>query len=118
MNPLKLTALGGTPVDGSGRGGDRDSGDGGHRRDACATGEAGDCHDHYSVEKLLRLPRRGWCYQPTGDGPEVGPLPALRNGYFTFCSLNKPLKHSPPCIAPVGESAEGGAGVEAHAAGL
>ena len=47
----------------------------------------------------MRLPRRGWCYQPTLDGPGVGPLPALKNGYVTFAALNKPLKHSAPCVA-------------------
>jgi protein O-GlcNAc transferase len=58
-----------------------------------------DAHDRYSVERLMRLPKRAWCYQPTEDGPAVGPLPALRNGYVTFTSLNKPIKHSPPCVA-------------------
>ncbi len=58
-----------------------------------------DPHDSYSVEKLARLPKRGWCYQPTTDGPEVGPLPMLTRGHATFAALNKPLKHSPPCIA-------------------
>jgi protein O-GlcNAc transferase len=62
-------------------------------------GGVADAHDRYSVERLIRLPKRAWCYQPTEDGPAVGPLPALRNGYVTFISLNKPIKHSPPCVA-------------------
>jgi predicted O-linked N-acetylglucosamine transferase (SPINDLY family) len=58
-----------------------------------------DPHDRYSTERLCRLPRRGWCYRPTLEAPGVGPLPALANGYVTFAALNKPVKHSPPCVA-------------------
>jgi protein O-GlcNAc transferase len=53
----------------------------------------------YSTETLVRLPNCGWCYHPGFEVPEVGPLPAIANGYITFTSLNKPLKHSIPAIA-------------------
>lgn len=68
--------------------------------DDLAEPEGGDdSHDRCSVEKLVRLPGRGWCYQPTADGPAVGPLPMLARGHVTFSALNKPIKHSPPCVA-------------------
>ena len=51
--------------------------------------------DRYSTERLYRLPRCAWCYDPGPEVPEVGPLPALINGFVTFASLNKPLKHTP-----------------------
>lgn len=50
--------------------------------------------DAYSVERLCRLPRCAWCYDPGVDVPAVGPLPADANGHVTFASLNKPLKHA------------------------
>jgi predicted O-linked N-acetylglucosamine transferase (SPINDLY family) len=55
--------------------------------------------ERYSTEKLVRLPYCGWCYHPGFEVPEVGRLPAIANGYITFTSLNKPLKHSRPSIA-------------------
>jgi protein O-GlcNAc transferase len=55
--------------------------------------------ERYSTEQLVRLPHSGWCYHPGFEVPPVKPLPALENGYITFTSLNKPIKHSLPTIA-------------------
>jgi predicted O-linked N-acetylglucosamine transferase (SPINDLY family) len=39
------------------------------------------------VGKCIRLPNSFWCYEDLG-GPEVGPLPAIRNGWVAFGCLN------------------------------
>lgn len=53
--------------------------------------------DHY-VEKLIRLPDDYICYVPRGDSPEVGPVPALKNGHITFGCFNNPAKINPVLI--------------------
>ncbi|MBI5658775.1 MAG: tetratricopeptide repeat protein [Nitrosomonadales bacterium] len=55
-------------------------------------------NEAYYSEKLIRLPDSLCCYRPTGDMPEVAPLPALQNGYITFGSLNNFNKVSDQCI--------------------
>lgn len=47
----------------------------------------------FYTEKLLRLPSAA-CFQPDAESPDVVPLPALRNGYLTFASLNQWTKVS------------------------
>lgn len=42
----------------------------------------------YNSERLLYLPDCFWCYQPHSPSPEVGPLPADRDGHVTFVSVN------------------------------
>jgi protein O-GlcNAc transferase len=48
--------------------------------------------ERYYVEQLLRLPDSLWCYQPAESASEIGPLPALANGYITFGSFNRMTK--------------------------
>jgi predicted O-linked N-acetylglucosamine transferase (SPINDLY family) len=40
------------------------------------------------TEELLRLPRCFLCYTPSGEAPEVGPLPGRERGYVTFACFN------------------------------
>lgn len=51
--------------------------------------------DCVHTEKLLRLPRTLWCYQPPQDAPPVSGLPALRRGHVTFGSFNNIAKLNP-----------------------
>jgi predicted O-linked N-acetylglucosamine transferase (SPINDLY family) len=51
--------------------------------------------DGFYTEKLVRLPEAFFVYQPPPDAPAVGPLPAARNGFATFASLNNIPKLTP-----------------------
>lgn len=64
------------------------------RFDACITDAllAPPGEEAHYAEPLLRLPRFSWAYQGPPEAPEVGPLPALRNGVVTFGSFNNPSK--------------------------
>jgi predicted O-linked N-acetylglucosamine transferase (SPINDLY family) len=52
--------------------------------------------ENYS-ERTVRLPHTFWCYEPDGDGPDVGPLPSAAAGRITFgclsnfCKVNAPV---------------------------
>lgn len=54
--------------------------------------------DRYYTEQLVRLPTTFFCYQPSADAPEVGPLPALERGYVTFGSVNNFAKVTPEVL--------------------
>lgn len=44
--------------------------------------------EKFHTEELVRLPDCFLCYQPPVEAPEVGPLPALANGFVTFGCFN------------------------------
>ena len=48
--------------------------------------------ERFHLEQLVRLPDCAWCYAPWDGAPDVGPLPALKNGHVTFCNMNNPIK--------------------------
>ena len=50
--------------------------------------------ERYYREKLVRLPRCMWCYQPRADMPEVSVSPAQKSGTITFASMNGASKVS------------------------
>jgi len=50
---------------------------------------------HY-LEKTLYLPRTYWCYQPAGESPDSGALPADATSRITFGCLNNFAKVSLP----------------------
>jgi predicted O-linked N-acetylglucosamine transferase (SPINDLY family) len=54
--------------------------------------------DRWYSEKTIRLPRCFWCYDPLSDQPDVNELPALRNGFVTFGSLNAISKATPQTL--------------------
>jgi len=53
-------------------------------------GKPGEMDDQYT-EKLLYMPLRSF-FAPSELSPDVTPLPALSNGYFTYGSFNRPKK--------------------------
>jgi predicted O-linked N-acetylglucosamine transferase (SPINDLY family) len=51
--------------------------------------------DALCTEKLFRLPRTDWCFQPPANCPDVALLPARSNGFITFGTFNKFTKTNP-----------------------
>jgi protein O-GlcNAc transferase len=49
-------------------------------------------------ERTIRLPETYWCYQPIVAVSEVSALPALKQGFVTFGSLNNFCKVSEPTL--------------------
>lgn len=56
-------------------------------------------YEEYYTEKLLRLPDGYVCYLPPPYAPDVGPLPAVRNGHVTFGCFNNLTKITPSTLA-------------------
>lgn len=50
-------------------------------------------------EELVRLPGCFLCYTPPARIPDVGTLPALKNGFVTFGSFSCLAKVTNPCVA-------------------
>jgi predicted O-linked N-acetylglucosamine transferase (SPINDLY family) len=54
--------------------------------------------DRYHIERLERLPTTFFCYQPSSYAPPIGPLPAEKNGFITFGSINAFTKVTPQVL--------------------
>ncbi|MGH7179678.1 MAG: tetratricopeptide repeat protein [Tepidisphaeraceae bacterium] len=55
--------------------------------------------DDPGVERVLRLPRSYFCYQPPHDAPDIGPSPAEKNRVVTFGAFNRLAKTTTEIIA-------------------
>jgi len=55
-------------------------------------------NDRWYVEQSLRLPHTFWCYEPPEATPDVGPLPALSNGFVTFGCLAHASRVNEPLV--------------------
>ncbi len=55
--------------------------------------------DRYYTERLVRLPRSFFCYQPDAEAPPVSSLPAASRGHITFGSFNHVSKITPEVLA-------------------
>jgi len=55
--------------------------------------------DRFYTEKLVRLPRTFFCYDPLDDALERTPLPAGQRGFVTFGSFNNFAKVTPQVLA-------------------
>ena len=51
--------------------------------------------EKFHTERLIRLQRCAWCYEPDSVAPTVAPLPALKNGFITFGCFNNMAKLNP-----------------------
>lgn len=51
--------------------------------------------ERFHTERLLRLPRTQWCYEPPEGTPAVSVLPALQNGAITFGAVSDYNKLNP-----------------------
>jgi predicted O-linked N-acetylglucosamine transferase (SPINDLY family) len=54
--------------------------------------------DAFYSEQSIRLRDSFWCYEPSGDEPDVNELPALKKGRITFGCLNNVIKAGQGCL--------------------
>jgi protein O-GlcNAc transferase len=52
-----------------------------------------------SPERLLRLPKLAWVYNPPPKSPAIAALPSLTTKFFTFGCLNNAAKISDACLS-------------------
>ncbi len=63
-------------------------------------GESGESGaEAFHSDKLWRLPRVAWCYRPFDGAPDVGPPPAVGNGFVTFGCFNNLVKVTDQVVA-------------------
>jgi protein O-GlcNAc transferase len=55
--------------------------------------------EEYFTERLWNLACPAHCYRPSAQAPDVGSLPAEKNGYLTFGSFNNLAKLNPETVA-------------------
>lgn len=55
--------------------------------------------DKLHTEKLWRMPEFFSCFQASNNTPDIGPLPAVKNGFITFGSFNNFAKTTLQVIA-------------------
>jgi predicted O-linked N-acetylglucosamine transferase (SPINDLY family) len=59
----------------------------------------GDASERFHSERLMRLPRTQWCYQPPADAPDVAAAPPVRStGVVTFGAATNLAKVTPQVI--------------------
>ncbi len=56
-------------------------------------------NDELYTERLVRMPRAFFCYQPSSDAPPLSPSPALANRCVTFGSFNNFDKVTPQALS-------------------
>jgi predicted O-linked N-acetylglucosamine transferase (SPINDLY family) len=54
--------------------------------------------EKYFSEKVIRLEKTRFCYEPPKNAPEVAELPALKNGFITFGCFNNLAKVTPAVL--------------------
>ena len=64
-----------------------------------ATADPEGVADKFATERLVRLKRSAWTYEPPAEAPEVEPTPCARNGYVTFGCFNNLAKVTDPMLA-------------------
>lgn len=64
----------------------------------CDARHVGEGETAHHAERLIRMPAAFVCYSPPPTAPDVGPLPALANGFVTFGCFSNPSKINPALL--------------------